>query len=128
VLIEATPKLPWAAKVVQIQDHEATVTRALVTQARANLADHVRLRRVRFDRGFLDGAALWWLAQQGLGCVVPAQDHRAVTADARALAAAGGGVVARRAHPVAHGQGQQGWTARLETAVVGLADLTTSDQ
>ena len=122
VLIEARTKLPLAAKVVKIQDHEALCTRDLVTQARTNLADHACLRRMLFDRGFLDGADLWWLAQQGIGFVVPAKEKMAVTTDARALAAGGAGVVARRVHTVAHGQGKHRWTERLETEVVGIAD------
>ncbi len=121
-------KIGLTAKVVQMQDHEALLTRALVTQAQKNLADHARLRRVRCDRGFLDGADLGWLDHQGLGFVVPAKEHRAVTADAQALAAAGTGVVAHRVHPVAHGQGKHRWTERLETEVVGIAGLTTYDQ
>ena len=128
VLIEARTKLPLAAKVVKIQDHEALFTRDLVTQARTNLADHACLRRRLFDRGCLDGADLWWLAQQGIGFVVPAKENMAVTPDARALAAGGAGVVARRVHTVAHGQGKHRWTERLETEVVGIADLTTYDQ
>jgi hypothetical protein len=128
VMIELRTKIPLAAKVVKIQDHEATFTRELVTQARANLGCHARLRRVVFDRGFLDGADLWWLAQEGLGFVVPAKENMRVTTDARALAAAGKGWVARRVHTVAHGQGKQRWRERLETEVVGIAALTTYDQ
>jgi hypothetical protein len=99
-----------------------------VTPARTNLGAHARLRCVLFDRGVLAGAALWGLTQQGIGFVVPAKANRAVTAAAQALAAAGAGLVARRVHPVGHGQGQHRWTARLETEVVGLPDWTTSDQ
>ena len=128
VMIEGRTKLPLAAKVVQIQDHEAPFPQELVTQARTNLADHARLRRGLFDRGFLDGADLWWLTQQGIRFVVPAKENLAVTADAHALAAVGAGVVARRVHTVAHGQGKHRWRERLETEVVGLADLTTYDQ
>jgi hypothetical protein len=128
VMIEARTKIPLAAKVVKIQEHEVTFTRALVTQARANLASHTRLCRVVFDRGFLDGADLWWLTQQGLGFVVPAKENMRVTADAQALAAAGKGVGARRVHTVAHGQGKHRWTERLETEVAGLTALTTYDQ
>lgn len=128
VLIEATTTMPLAAKVVKIEDHEATFTRELVLQAQTNLGDHARLRRVLFDRGFLDGADLWWLDQQRLGFVIPAKENMAVTADARALAAAGQGVIARRAHTVTHGQGKHRWTQRLETEVVGIASLTTYDQ
>jgi hypothetical protein len=128
VMIEVRTKIPLAAKVVQIQDHEASFTRELVTQAQANLAHHARLCRVVFDRGFLDGADLWWLAQQGLGFVVPAKENMRVTADARALAAAETGVVAHRVHTVAHGQGKHRWRERLETEVVGVTALTTYDQ
>jgi hypothetical protein len=112
-MIEVRTKIPLAAKGVQIQDHEASFRRELVSPAQTNLARHVRLRRVIFDRGFLDGADLWWLTQQGLGFVVPAKENMRVTADAQALAAAGSGVVARRVHTVATGRadtaGGNGW-------------------
>jgi hypothetical protein len=58
-----------------------------------------------------------------------AKANMAVTADARAQAVAGAGLtVARRVHTVRHGQGQGAWTERLETEVVGISGLTTSDQ
>jgi hypothetical protein len=94
LLIDAVTKIPLAVKVVQIQEHEALWTRAVVTQARANLAGYARLHKVVFDRGFLAGTDLWWLDQQGIRFVVPAKTTMAVTADARALAAAGEGVTA----------------------------------
>jgi Transposase DDE domain len=55
VLIEARTKIPLAATVVPFQEHETLSLRALITQARANLAGHVRLHKVVFDTGFLDG-------------------------------------------------------------------------
>jgi Transposase DDE domain len=129
LLIDAVTKIPLAVKVVQIQEHEALWTRAVVTQARANLAGYARLHKVVFDRGFLAGTDLWWLDQQGIRFVVPANSTMAVTADARALAAAGEGVtVGRRVHTVRHGQGQAAWTERLETEVVGITGLTTYEQ
>jgi hypothetical protein len=52
----------------------------------------------------------------------------AVTADARAQAAAGEDItVGRRVHTVRHGQGREAWTERLETEVVGITGLTTDD-
>jgi hypothetical protein len=129
VLIEARTKIPLAATVVPIQEHETLSLRALVTQARTNLAGHARLHKVVFDKGFLDGVDLWWLAQHGILFVVPAKDHMAVATDARAQAAAGKGVtLGRRAHTVRHGQGKTAWTERLETEVAGITGLTTSDQ
>jgi hypothetical protein len=115
--------------VVPSQEHEVLSTRALVTHARTNLAGDARLHQVVFDRGFWDGVDLWWLDQHGLLFVVPAKDHMAVTIDAQAQAAAGEGVtMGRRAHTVRHGQGRAARTERLETAVVGIAGLTTDDQ
>jgi hypothetical protein len=129
VLIDARTKLPLAAKVVPIQEHETLSLRALVTQARINLAGYARLHQVVFDKGFLDGTDLWWLDQQGIRFVVPAKVNMAVTADARAQAAAGEEItVGRRAHTVRHGQGKAAWRQRLETEVVGITGLTTYDQ
>ena len=129
VLIDACTKIPLAATVVPIQEHETLSLRALVTRARTNLAGHARLHKVVFDRGFLDGSDLWWLDQRGLLFVVPAKENMAVTVDAQAQAAAGeGGTVGRRAHTVRHGQGKTACTERLETEVVGITGLTTYDQ
>ena len=128
VMIEVRTTRPLAATVGQSQAHAASVTRALVRQAQATLARHARLRRVVCARGCLDGADRWWLAPQDRGLVVPATEHRRVTAAAQALAAAGPGVVARRVPTVPHGQGTHRGTARLDTAVVGLTAVTTSAQ
>ena len=101
----------------------------MVTQARANLAGHARLPKVVFDGGFWDGTELWWLDQQGLGFVVPAKPTMAVTAEARAQAAAGEEVaVGRRAHTMRHGQGKTARSERLATEVVGSTGLTTDEQ
>jgi hypothetical protein len=129
VLIDAHTQLPLAAKVVPIQAHETLLLRALVTQARTNLAGDARLHKVVFDKGFLDGTDLWWLDQRGITFVVPAKANMAVTADARAQATAGEGItVGRRTHTVRHGHGTTAWTERLETEVVGITGLTTYDQ
>jgi hypothetical protein len=129
LLIDAATKIPLAVKVGKIHEHEALWTRALTTQARLNLGSAARLHKVVFDKGFLDGSTLWWLAQQGLTFVVPAKANMAVTADARAQAAAGEEItVGRRAHTVRHGQGKTARTERLETEVVGIAGLTPDDQ
>jgi hypothetical protein len=126
VLIEARTKLPLAATVVPIQEYETLSLRALVTQARTNLSGDVRRHKVVFDKGVVDGVDLWWLDQHEILFVVPAKAHMAVTADARAQAAAGEEITAgRRAHTVSHGQGKTARTERLETEVVGLTGPTT---
>jgi Transposase DDE domain len=129
VMIDARTKIPLAVTVVPIHEHEVLSMRALVTQARTNLAGFTRLHKVVFDRGFLDGPDLWWLDQHGITFVVPAKENMAVTVDARAQAAAGEGVtLGCRVHTVRHGQGQTAWTERRVTEVVGITGLTTYDQ
>jgi hypothetical protein len=94
-----------------------------------NLAGSARLAKVVFDQGCLDGTTRWWLDQHDIRFVVPAKTTMAVTADARAQAAAGEGIaVGRRVQTIRHGQGKTAWTARLETEVVGITGLTTDDQ
>jgi hypothetical protein len=129
VLIDSMTKIPLAVTVVPIHEPAVLSMRALVIQARTNLAGYARLHTVVFDQGFLDGVDLWWLDQHGITCVVPAKDHMAVTADARVQAAAGEGVtVGRRVHTIRPGQGKSAWTERQETEVVGIEGLTTYDQ
>jgi hypothetical protein len=129
VLIEARTTSPLAATVVPIPAHATLSVRALVTQARPHLAGHARRHKVVFDKGCVDGVELWGRAPRDRLCVVPAQDHRAVTIDAQAQAAAGAGVsVGHRAHTVRHGQGRTAWTERLATEVVGITGLTSSEQ
>jgi hypothetical protein len=129
LLIEAITKIPLAVKVTKMHAHEALWPRALVTPARMNLAGVARLPKVIFDKGFVDGTTLWWLDQHEVTVVVPAKAKMAVTADARAQAAAGEeSTVGRRAHTVRHGPGQTARPERLETEVVGLTGLTTDDQ
>jgi hypothetical protein len=129
LLIEASTTMPLAVNVATSHAHEALWSRALVTQARLHRAGVARRQQVVCAQGCLAGTTRWWLDQHEGTCVVPAQAHLAVTADARAQAAAGeestGG---RRAHTVRHGQGKTARTERLETAVVGITGLTTDDQ
>ena len=129
LLIDAATKIPLAVKVGKIHEHEALWTRALVTQARMNLAGAARLHKVIFDKGFLDGSTLWWLNQHEITFVVPAKANMAVAVDARAQTVAGEDMaVGRRMHTVRHGQGRMACTERLETEVVGITGLTTYDQ
>lgn len=108
-----------AANVVPIQAHETLSLRALVMQAQSILAGPARLHKVILDKECLDGAHLWWLQQHGLPLVVASTDHRTVTVDAQAQAAAGEGMpLGRRAHPVYHGQGKTAPREQLETEVV----------
>jgi hypothetical protein len=128
LVIEAVTHLPLAVNVGLIQEHEALGARALVTHARMKLAGYAHLAKIVVAKGFVDGPTLWGLDQQGLRFVVPANAKMAVTADARARAAAGEGVtVGQRVPTVRQGQGQGAWTERLAPAVVGITGLTSDE-
>jgi hypothetical protein len=128
LLLEAVTTIPLAVKGVQMQEHEARWTRALGSQARAQVAGSACLYKVVLAQGFWAGTDLWGLEQQGSRGGVPAQANMAVTAEARALAAAGEGVsVGRRVHTVRHGPGRPASRARLEPEVVGITGLPTEE-
>jgi hypothetical protein len=110
VLIDAQTKIPLSATVVPIQEHETLSLRALVTQARTNLAGHARRHQGVLDQGCWDGVDLWRLEPRGILLVGPAKEHMVVIVDARAQAAAGEGItMGRRVHTMRHGQGQTAW-------------------
>jgi hypothetical protein len=70
VLIDASTKIPLAGQVVPINEHEVLSMRALVTQARTNLAGYARLHKVVFDTGFWTGSICggWSSAGSPLWC------------------------------------------------------------
>jgi hypothetical protein len=128
LLSAAATKMPLAVNVGQRPAHAARWTRALVTQARRHLQGSARRHQVVVDPGVWDGPTLWWLDQPESTGVGPAHTNMAVTADARAQAAADEGRTVGRRRPTGrHGQGTTARTARLETEVVGLTGRTTAD-
>jgi hypothetical protein len=128
LVIDATTQSPLAVKVGPIDAHEPHGTRAWVTQARSHLAGDARLHTVVFDQGFGDGPDRWWLDPHGITFVGPTKANMAVTADARAQAAAPADIpMGRRVQTVRHGQGSGARTAQLETAVGGITGLTTDE-
>jgi hypothetical protein len=123
--IAAVTQMPVAVNGGPMQAPEARWARALGTHARRHLAGDAHLATVVFATGFGAGTTRWGLDQQGSRLVVPANAKMAVTAEARALAAAGAGVtVGHRVPTVRPGQGQGAWTDRLDTAGVGITGLT----
>jgi hypothetical protein len=114
VVRDARPTMPLAVKVVPIHAHEGLSRRAVVTQARPTLAGASRRHQVSCERGVVAGVARGWLAQQGLTCVVPATDHLAVTAEARAspvAAACTRGATGRGPPPGGNGGRPRWWAS-----------------
>jgi len=121
-------RIPLAAKIVKINEHEVGYALELIQKAQENIAPHARISRLVFDKGFLDGPTLYELDKMGISFVVPAKDNMRVTSDARSIAASGEGHVASRTTEVSHGYGSEKTTERLLTELVGIEGLCTYDQ
>ena len=62
------------------------MARELVQQAVSNLGDSAKIVSLAFDRGFIDGAFMWWLHNDmGITFYVPAKTNMNVYEDALCL-------------------------------------------
>jgi len=121
-------RIPLAAKIVKINEHESNYTLELVRKAQENIGSYAKITRLFFDKGFLDGPTLYELDKMRITFVTPAKDNMRVTCDARSIAASGEGHIASRTTEVSHGYGSAKTTERLLTELVGVEDLCTYDQ
>lgn len=132
VVFYGVKKIPLAAKLLKIQNHESKYTIELIKMAQKNIAGYSKIVRIRMDRAHLDGEALWWLNEEGIEFVVPAKDNMAVTEDARSLAEEDiktkSGYIQTRMQKIRRGIGKGSYIEKLKTTVVGIKGLTTYDQ
>jgi hypothetical protein len=125
VLIDVPTRLPLAMKVMQIQEYEGRWLVPLLEQAQRNLGQRGHIESIVIDRGYLDGADLWQLHQQGVIFVVRSKAGMAVTADAQALAKGERAKV--RQQVVRHGHGKEAKEEVLRTELVGIEALSSYD-
>jgi hypothetical protein len=82
VLMEARHKIGVAARVVKIHEHENNFTQELVREAQRRTGGAVKVLLV--DRGFIDGAVLWWLGKKmKIRFVIPARRNMEISQDIR---------------------------------------------
>ena len=114
-------KIPLAVKVGRMHEHETHWTRALVARRGPIWPARPACTKSSLIGAFWMGPICGGWTSRGSRFVVPAKTNMAVTADARAQAAAGEEITrARRVHTVRHGQGKTARTERIETEVVGI--------
>ncbi len=132
VVFYGKKKLPLAAKLLKIQNHESKYTIELIKLAQKNIAPYSKIVRIVMDRGHLDGEDLWWLAKAGIEFVIPAKGNMDVAIDARALAEEAlkrnGGYIQTRIKKIRRGNGKNSYVEKVRTTVVGIKGLTTYDQ
>ena len=77
-------RIPVAAKIVQIQEHEAPFTLEMLDLARANTGEQIDV--LALDRGFISGSTLHKIKHSyGIDFIIPARKDMLVAADARGL-------------------------------------------
>lgn len=125
VLIEVHTRLPLAMKLVKIQEYEGKWLLPLLEQAQRNLGSAAMIESVVIDRGYLDGADLWQVAQKGIRFVIVGKSSMAVVQDAQGIAKGERGSVRERV--VRHGHGKTAHEERLRTELVQIEALTSYD-
>jgi hypothetical protein len=124
-------RMPLAIKVVKIQEHESEHFVSLVQQAQANIAGFAVIKSIAIDRGFLDGANLWWVDQEDMEFIVPAKKNMEVMADALSLSKMTdeeGVYVESYDRAEKHGYGKQAEVKTYKTEVVGIEGLLSYDE
>lgn len=122
VVWDPNSKLPIALRFATIEVHDSQLAREVIQQAITNLGEHARIASLAFDRGFIDGAFMWWLNTRGIHFYVPAKHSMRVYADALALA--GPGVCRERKRSVGYGKDKH--TVMDRWAVAGIEGLTSA--
>lgn len=134
IVWEATSKIPLALGIDGINEPDNKHALSVLLQARDNVRGHATLRSVALDRGFLDGALLWAIAQEKINIYIPLKSKMNATTDAREIARRAesahregktieGAVYRERTETVTRGGGKNATTEVRTTAVVGIKDL-----
>jgi len=145
VVFYAPLKIPLAAKLVKIQESEKNYTMELIKKAEENLSGYCKIKRIKMDRGHLDGKTLWEMNQDGYQFVIPGRADMQITQYARRIAKlaikekgipAGCGIktidmyqyIQVKEEKIKRGIGKNQKEEIIRTVVVGLQNLGTYDQ
>lgn len=117
--------LPLAMRFTTIEVADVKRAREVVAQAVANLGSHAVIASLAFDRGFTDGAFMWWLHDtMKIIFYIPAKKNMAVYQDALAIVDTGVKSVRERTRSVGYGKNKKSVVDRWE--VVGVEALTSA--
>ena len=123
-LWDAQSGLPLAVAFGRINQGDRQFTFEVIEQAKANLqGSGSQLTEVVFDGGYLDGADLYRLDQDGLVWITRGWVSLNVVEDATQLAKTGKGIVRERDHKRVQGKGKNARTIELRSRVVGIEGL-----
>jgi hypothetical protein len=89
VIWDPTSRIPLAIRFATIEVHDINFAKEIIQQAIANLGEHTLIKSIAMDRGFMDGALLWWLDSIGITFYIPAKTSMNVYEDALSLIGTG---------------------------------------
>lgn len=124
VVWDPNSKLPIALRFSTIEVHDSQLAREVVQQAIANLGEHARIVSIAFDRGFIDGAFMWWLHKEDVLFYVPAKHSMRVYEDALSLVDTGIYQTREKKRSVGYGKDKHTIVDRWEVA--GIEGLTSA--
>jgi hypothetical protein len=124
VVWDPNSKIPLALRFRTIEVADVTLAQEIIEQAIINLGDHARLNSIAMDRGFMDGALLWWLQSRGIIFYIPAKSNMGVYSDALSLVESG--IVQTRSRKRNVGAGKNRTTVTDYWEVVGIDGLTSA--
>ena len=125
IIWDPLSKLPIAMRFATIEVADITMAKELVQQAVDNLGDNARIVSLAFDRGFIDGAFMWWLHNDmDIKFYVPSKTSMNVYKDALSLADSGIRQIRERERSVGKGKNRSFVLDRWE--IVGLQGLRSA--
>ena len=89
VVWDPNSRLPIALRFTTIEVSDIKLAREVIEQAMTNLGEHAAIVSIAIDRGFMDGALLWWLDSQGVIFYIPGKSSMDVYQEAIALTDSG---------------------------------------
>ena len=124
VVWDSNSKLPVALRFRTIEVADVNLAREIIEQAVNNLGKHAKLGSIAIDRGFMDGALLWWLESEGVTFYIPAKSNMAVYDDALSLTESG--IIQTRNRNRNVGAGKNKTTVTDYWEVAGIEGLTSA--
>ncbi len=124
VVWDPNSKIPLALRFRTIDVADVNLAQEIIEQAITNLGDHARLNSIAIDRGFMDGALLWWLESRKIIFYIPAKSNMNVYADALSLVDSG--TVQTRSRKRNVGAGKNRTTVTDYWEVVGIEGLMSA--
>lgn len=79
-------RLPLAVRFATIEVADVKFAREVIKQAVENIGGNAKIASIAIDRGFMDGALLWWLDSESITFYIPAKSNMTVYKDAISLA------------------------------------------